>query len=121
MTQFEAFAAICAGFISAFTFYAVFLSDTRLAFVFWFPFISVPIVFMVVGVIAFALSSRAGPGAPLEGVANIAGVAGIHVSGIILWLAIANRPSAKGAYRSQIIVSTLLAYGLLLAFILRRL
>jgi len=77
--------------------------------------------FAIVGVIAFAPSSGARPGAPLEGAANIAGISGMLVSSVILWLAIVNRPSAEGAYRPQVVVSTLFAYGLLLVFIIRRL
>jgi len=96
-----------------FVLYAFGLSASRFAFAFWFPFILVPCAYMILAFTSFSSSGGIGSSAPLEGVANIVGIGGLIVFGGILWLAILVRPTADGAYRSQIVIPTILGYGFL--------
>jgi hypothetical protein len=118
MNQFTIFALGCAGFVMAFLLYAALLSRSRFAFIFWFPFVLLPTGFVILALVNLPASRGHGPGAPLEGLANIAGFAGLIVSGFVLWFAFLQRPSADGAYRPEIVLPTILGYGLLVSLVL---
>ena len=111
MSQIELAAVYVLGFIGAFIVYAATgLRHVSLAFVFWFPFPSIPVGLLLLMMPECMRSAPPGPGAPLAGAASGMVFIVLLIGLMLIFAAMKTRPTRPDSYRWQIMVPTIIAY-----------